>query len=216
MALDYRGARAAMVAQQLQARGIRDVRVLEVFREVPRHEFVDPALAGEAYADRPLPIGYGQTISQPYMVAIMTESLAPDKDDRVLEIGTGSGYQAAILSRLVRSVFTVERVTDLAENARRTFARLEYTNILQRVGDGTQGWKAYAPYDGIIVTAGAPAAPGSLLAQLADGGRLVIPVGSRGGQVLEIITREGDKYHTQHSVGCTFVPLYGEEGWRSE
>jgi len=212
--LEYTQARANMVEQQLRGHGIRNEAVLEVFREVPRHEFVDPGLRADAYEDRPLPIAHCQTISQPYMVALMTACLEPEADDRVLEIGTGSGYQAAILSRLVRAVFTVERISSLAEEARRAFERLGYTNILQRVGDGSVGWKAYAPFDGIVVTAAAPAAPPSLLAQLAEGGRLVVPTGPRGGQVLEVITRRGDEFVTLRSVSCAFVPLVGAEGWR--
>ena len=216
MALDYRRARAKMVEHQLKAQGIRDERILEVFRQVPRHEFVDAALAPQAYADRPLPIGHGQTISQPFMVAIMSALLELHQDHRVLEIGTGSGYQAAILARLVRSVFTVERVPELARAAQETFARLGYDNVLQRVGDGSLGWKQYGPYDRIVVTAAAPAAPESLKKQLADEGRLVVPTGSRIGQVLEVITRRGDDFDYQRSVACTFVPLRGAEGWSGD
>jgi protein-L-isoaspartate(D-aspartate) O-methyltransferase len=216
VAIGYRQARTSMVDTQLRARGIRDERILEVFREIPRHEFVDAGLVAEAYSDRPLPIGHGQTISQPYMVAIMTESLAPRRGDRVLEIGTGSGYQAAILSRLARSVFTVERISELAESAKRVFQQLGYTNILQRVGDGSPGWKAYAPYDEIVVTAAAPEVPSSLLEQLAEGGRLVVPTGSRTSQVLEVVTRTGDSFHRANTVACTFVPLLGEEGWKHD
>ncbi|MBD3235959.1 MAG: protein-L-isoaspartate(D-aspartate) O-methyltransferase [Candidatus Eisenbacteria bacterium] len=214
--MDYRQARQRMVEVQLEARGIRDARVLEAFRRVPRHEFVEPAMAAQAYADRPLPIGHGQTISQPYMVAIMTELLDLQPDHRVLEIGTGSGYQAAILAELARSVFTVERMPELARAARERFDRLGLDNILQRVGDGTLGWKQYAPYDRIVVTAGAPRVPASLRDQLVDGGLLVVPTGSRLGQVLELIRREGERFAHERSIACTFVPLCGAEGWQND
>jgi len=205
-----------MVEKQLRSRGIEDERVLAVFESLPRHAFVDQALAPQAYSDRALPIGHGQTISQPYMVAIMSEKLNPQPTEKVLEIGTGSGYQAAILSKLARSVFTVERIEPLAARAKQTFADLKLTNILQMVGDGSMGWKAFAPYDGIIVTAGAPRVPYPLLKQLAEGGRLIVPTGSRGGQMLTIITRRGDEYHEDRAVPCVFVPLVGEEGWGND
>jgi protein-L-isoaspartate(D-aspartate) O-methyltransferase len=213
VAIDYRQARRRLVDEQLRARGIADERVLAAFLEVPRHEFVDAALAPQAYTDRALPIGHGQTISQPYMVGIMTALLRPQPQDRVLEIGTGSGYQAAVLSRLVRTVFTVERLPALARRAQAAFERLGLTNILQRVGDGSLGWKAYAPYDGIVVTAGSPAVPASLLAQLGTGGRLVIPTGSRECQVLKVVTRGAQGDSEDHNLRCVFVPLVGEEGW---
>ncbi|MCK4414041.1 MAG: protein-L-isoaspartate(D-aspartate) O-methyltransferase [Candidatus Eisenbacteria sp.] len=202
-----------MVETQLRRRGLRDARVLEAFLRVPRHRFVDPALDGEAYADRALPIGFGQTISQPYMVALMTCALAPERHDRVLEVGTGSGYQAAILSRLVHTVFTIERIAPLAERARALFRELDLTNVIERVGDGSIGWISYAPYQGIIVTAGAPEIPPSLLAQLADGGRLVVPAGSRANQSLLVVTRRGEHYERREETACVFVPLLGKEGW---
>jgi len=210
---DFPQARERMVSEQLVARGVRDARVLAAMREVPRHAFVDAALAPQAYRDRPLPIGHGQTISQPYMVGLMSAALAPGRSDRVLEIGTGSGYQAAVLSRLVRSVFTIERIPALVERSRQTFAALGYTNVIQRVGDGTLGWQTHAPYDGILVTAGAPHVPGALVAQLAPGGRLVIPTGSRDAQTLRVLTRSGEELHEERSIPCVFVPLVGEEGW---
>jgi protein-L-isoaspartate(D-aspartate) O-methyltransferase len=213
---DYPQARARMVETQLRPRGIVDARVLDAFLAVPRHEFVDPGLAAEAYADRPLPIGYGQTISQPYMVAVMTQLLAPRPDARVLEIGTGSGYQAAILSRLTRTVFSVERIPGLAQRAKEAFARLGITNVLQRVGDGSIGWEAYAPYDGIVVTAGAPRVPPSLLAQLAEGGRLVVPTGGLATQTLRVLAREEGRIREREELGCVFVPLVGDEGWTDE
>ncbi len=216
MTIDYLRTRERMVATQLRARGITDERVLEAFQETPRHEFVDAALSAEAYADRPLPIGESQTISQPYMVGVMTASLRPQPGDRILEIGTGSGYQAAVLSRLVRSVYTIERLLGLAEHARQTLRRLGITNVIQRVGDGSRGWLAYAPYEGIVVTAGAPDVSPALLAQLMDGGRLVIPVGSRGVQRLSVIVRRGNSFERNDGFECTFVPLVGEHGWDAE
>ena len=210
----YPQARARMVATQLQGRGICDERVLAAFAEIPRHLFVDPALAEEAYADRALPIGFGQTISQPYMVALMTELLQPRTEDRVLEIGTGSGYQAAILSRLVHTVFTIERVASLAEGAGRVLRTLGITNVIQRVADGSAGWPGNAPYRGILVTAGAPDVPRSLLAQLSEGGRLVIPTGSRASQNLTVVERRGDQFFPVQRLACAFVPLLGREGWK--
>lgn len=202
-----------MVAQQLQSRDIRDRRILDAFLEIPRHQFVDSALAAQVYSDRAIPIGHGQTISQPYMVGAMTQALSPGPEDRILEIGTGSGYQTAVLARLARSVFTIERIAPLAQRAKAVFAELGFDNIIQKIGDGSVGWKTYAPYDGIIVTAGGPEVPDSLVAQLADGGRLVIPTGSRTHQELTIVTREGERYHTERGISCIFVPLIGEEGW---
>ena len=213
MSINYVRARRRMVDEQLGARGIANRRVLDAFLAVPRHEFVDSALAAQAYTDRALPIGHGQTISQPYMVGVMTEHLDPRPSDRVLEIGTGSGFQAAILSRLVREVYTVERLEPLAVRARAAFERIGISNITQRIGDGTLGWPEQAPFDGIIVTAGAPEVPPSLRGQLANGGRLIVPTGSRGSQILSIITREGDQLHEETRVPCVFVPLIGEEGW---
>lgn len=211
---DYPQARARMVAMQLRARGIRDERLLEAMGAVPRHAFVDAALAPEAYSDRPLPIGHGQTISQPFMVALMTAALAVEPEDRVLEIGTGSGYQAAILSLLSRSVFTVERVPALVARSREILAQLGVSNVVQRVGDGSLGWHTHAPYQGIVVTAGSPRVPRALLGQLVDGGRLVVPTGNREAQRLKVITRRGDAFEEDESIECVFVPLIGEEGWR--
>ena len=211
--MDFRQARSRMVSQQLRARGIRDERVLEAFLKVPREEFVEPALREQAYADRALPIGFGQTISQPYMVAIMTEMLAPEPDDRVLEVGTGSGYQAAILAQLVRSVFTIERIPELAEQARQRLQRLGITNVSVRTGDGSLGWPEHAPYDGILVAAAAPAVPKALREQLRHGARLVVPTGPRGTQMLSIVTRTSEGFQKRREVPCAFVPLIGEQGW---
>jgi protein-L-isoaspartate(D-aspartate) O-methyltransferase len=212
---DYTTVRLAMVRSQLQRRGITDGRVLQAMREVPRHAFVAPEWRHEAYSDRPLPIGDDQTISQPYMVAIMTQSLALQGHEWVLEVGTGSGYQAAVLSRLAAHVYSLEYFPALAENARVVLQRLGHTNVEVIVGDGGLGLPVYAPYEGIIVAAAAPHVPPPLLGQLAEGGRLVIPVGSATGQELFIITRHGDAYPQQRSVPCRFVPLLGQEGWTS-
>lgn len=210
---NYTVARLAMVRTQLQRRGITDARLLQAMREVPRHAFVPPEWRHEAYSDRPLPIGEGQTISQPFMVAIMTQSLALQGHERVLEIGTGSGYQAAVLGRLAAYVYSVEYLPALADSARAVLQRLGYTNVEVIVGDGSLGLPAYAPYDGIIVTAAAPRVPPPLLEQLTEGGRLVIPVGAAKTQELLIITRHGNAYPQERSVPCRFVPLLGQEGW---
>jgi protein-L-isoaspartate(D-aspartate) O-methyltransferase len=210
---DSTAARLAMVRSQLQRRGITDARVLSAMREVPRHAFVPPKWRHEAYSDRPLPIAHDQTISQPYMVAIMTQSLALRGHEHVLEVGTGSGYQAAVLSRLVAHVYSIEYFPALAESARAVLQRLGYTNVQVMVGDGGMGLPAQAPYDGIIVAAAAPHVPQPLLTQLAEGGRLVVPVGSVTSQELLIITRHGDDYPQGRSVPCRFVPLLGQEGW---
>ena len=210
---DYSAERLVMIRAQLQRRGITDTRVLQAMREVPRHAFVPPEWRHEAYSDRPLPIANDQTISQPYMVAIMTQSLVLQGHERVLEVGTGSGYQAAVLSRLAAHVYTIEYFPDLAERARALLQRLGCTNVHVVPGDGSLGLPAYAPYDGILVTAAAPHIPLPLLTQLAEGGRLVIPVGSVTSQELLIITRHGDAYAQVRSVPCRFVPLLGQEGW---
>jgi protein-L-isoaspartate(D-aspartate) O-methyltransferase len=205
--------RELMVEQQLLRRDIRDPKVLEAFRSVPRHRFVDIALRDSAYADHPLPIGEGQTISQPYMVALMTQCLELDGDTRVLEIGTGCGYQAAILSRLAAEGYTIERIASLSKKAEAILGELGYTNVHFFVGDGTQGLPASAPYDGIIVTAGSPKIPEPLVAQLTEGGRLVIPVGGRWSQELLVVRREGGSITQREVCGCVFVPLVGEHGW---
>lgn len=211
--MDYEAARDSMVRKQLMTRGITDTRVLAVMREVPRHLFVEEGLRSEAYDDSPLPIGRGQTISQPYMVAVMTELLSLTGEERVLEIGTGSGYQAAILSRLCRWVFTVERIESLSRRAQDILGLLRYENVTFFVGDGTEGWPSEAPFDGIIVTAGAPNVPDVLVDQLAEGGRLVIPVGSRFSQTLKRITRTPQGLHMEDHTGCRFVDLVGKFGW---
>jgi protein-L-isoaspartate(D-aspartate) O-methyltransferase len=206
--------RDRMVREQLEARGIRDPRVLQAMRDVPRHAFVDEALSGGAHGDHALPIGFGQTISQPFMVALMTELLRPRPEHRVLDVGTGSGYQAAVLARLVRTVFGVERIPGLALRAQETLRELGVANVVLMTGDGTLGWSRFAPFDGILVAAGGPEAPASLLEQLAEGGRLVMPVGTREAQRILIAERRpGGAIDTTDGISCTFVPLLGREGW---
>ncbi len=215
MMMDDCALRLDMVATQIAARGVRDARVLEAMREVPRHRFVPRSDLQAAYDDRPLPIGEGQTISQPYMVAVMTAVLSPQATDLVLEIGTGSGYQTAILARLAARVVSIERHAVLAARAKTVLDSLGINNVEIHVGDGTEGRPADAPFDRILVTAGAPAVPDSLRQQLADGGRLVIPVGSSGFQHVTIVDRSGDQYAERQGDACVFVPLIGRLGWHS-
>jgi protein-L-isoaspartate(D-aspartate) O-methyltransferase len=208
--------REKMVAEQIAGRGVRDPRVLAAMRSVPRHLFLPPEARGAAYADSPVRIGEGQTISQPYIVALMTELLEVSPEDKVLDVGTGSGYQAAILGRLAAEVHSIERFPSLAEAARTTLADLGYDDIHIYIGDGTLGYSPEAPYDRIIVGAAAPAVPPALKAQLADGGRLVLPVGSRVSQHLEIWDRVGDNFRKKDNIPVIFVPLIGEAGWQLE
>ncbi len=209
--------RMRMVDTQLRSRGIKDTRVLKAMEKIPRHLFVDEALQDQAYNDCPLPIAENQTISQPYMVALMTEALGLRGKEKVLELGTGSGYQTAVLAELADRVFSVERIASLASRARKILDSLNYFNVAIRVGDGTYGWREEAPFDGIIVTAGAPEVPKTLVEQLAVGGRLVIPVGGRYSQNLMRITRmseDVDDIETENLGGCRFVDLIGEHGWK--
>ena len=204
------------IDEQLVARGVRDPRVLDAMRRVPRDAFVPAAMRPYAYDDRALAIGSGQTISQPYMVAAMTEALGLTGGERVLDVGTGSGYQAAVLAELAREVITIERRPELAEAARATLGSLGYSTIDVLVGDGTLGSPAHAPFDSILVAAGAPRVPDALRDQLArDGGRLVIPVGPPEQQWLVVVTRSGDSYTESKGVGCVFVPLLGADGWQA-
>jgi protein-L-isoaspartate(D-aspartate) O-methyltransferase len=205
----YLSKRRTMVRAQIEARGVRDARVLEAMRRVPRHIFVPPAYRDEAYEDHPLPIGEGQTISQPYVVAVMTELLEPKPTDRVLEIGTGSGYQAAILAELVREVHTIEIIPELGERARKVLAESGFDNVFVSIGDGYRGLPAKAPFDGIIVTAAPTEVPKPLLDQLRIGGRLVIPVGSWD-QELKVYTRTKDGFESRSVFGVRFVPMTGE------
>jgi protein-L-isoaspartate(D-aspartate) O-methyltransferase len=206
--------REEMVRRQVAGRGINDPRVLKVMGEVPRHLFVSEALMDRAYGDFPLPIGEKQTISQPFIVAEMTQALSLTGEERVLELGTGSGYQAAILSRLVYRVYTIERIHTLYMRARKVFDALRYFNIVPRFSDGTTGWPDEAPFDAIIVTAGAPDIPPHLTDQLADGGRLVMPVGGADTQDLLRVTKVGETLVRENMGKCRFVPLIGEYGWK--
>ena len=205
--------RARMVDQQLRARGIADPRVLAAFRTVPRHRFVPPELQADAYADHPLAIGGGQTISQPYMVALMTSLLRLQGHERVLEIGTGSGYQAAILAELALEVYSVERLPELLSGVVERLTQLGYLNVHLSAGNGSLGWPEHAPYEGIIVTAAAPAIPEPLVEQLAEGARLVLPIGSPDRQMLVAAERHGRELRRREVTSCLFVPLVGRHGW---
>lgn len=211
---EYDSEREQMVVTQIISRGVRDVRVLEAMRLVPRHCFVQPEYQFLAYSDGPLPIGQGQTISQPYIVALMSELMQLNGQEKVLEVGTGSGYQAAVLAHLAAEVHTIERFPPLARYARRILKDLGLRNVAVHEGDGTLGLPEHAPYDAIMVTAAAPEVPAALLEQINDGGRLVIPVGTRGGQILEVWRRRGAQYDSESVIPVAFVPLIGEQGWK--
>lgn len=208
LASEEEAARRRMVRDQIEARGVTDGRVLAAMRRVPRHEFVPPDLRPRAYEDSPLPIGYDQTISQPYIVALMTSLARPEPNDRVLEIGTGSGYQAAVLSSLVKEVYSIEIVEPLATRAAHDLKRLGYTNVRVRKGDGYQGWPEYAPFAAIVVTAAPPTVPEPLKQQLKVGGRLVVPVGNAA-QTLRVITRTADGFRERSVLPVRFVPMTG-------
>jgi protein-L-isoaspartate(D-aspartate) O-methyltransferase len=210
---DFAGTRETMVESQLRRRGIRSALVLEAMSTVPRHEFVPTGLRIHAYDDKPLPIGAGQTISQPFMVAAMTEALDLTGAERVLEIGTGSGYQAAVISQLAREVLSVERDTPLALAAQQRLTRLGYSNVSVHNGDGSMGLAEAAPYDAILVTAAAPMIPPLLAGQLREGGRLVIPVGPRENQELMLARKTGGELQPRALLDCRFVPLLGLHGW---
>jgi protein-L-isoaspartate(D-aspartate) O-methyltransferase len=203
-----------MVQEQIIARGVRDSRVIEALRRVPRHLFVDPGLVSRAYDDTALPIGAKQTLSQPYIAARMTEALRLKREEKVLEIGTGSGYQTALLAELCFNVFSVEKIRALSRRARVLLDRLEYHNIALHVGDGTIGWSEHAPYDAIVVAAAAPDCPKPLLEQLAVGGRLVLPVGDANNQSLLRVTRAAAGFQREELGECRFVKLLGKYGWR--
>ncbi len=205
--------RENMVRYQLSRRGIHDARVIEAMRNLPRHLFVPERLRDMAYQDRPLDIGQGQTISQPYMVALMTQLLELTPEDRVLEVGAGSGYQSAILGYLASEVYTIERIPELADQARKRLEEAAIPNVTVLVGDGTLGHESAAPYDAILVTAAAPSIPSALKQQLAQDGRLVCPVGERGEQILVRIRRKGEEFPIERHTPCMFVPLIGAEGW---
>lgn len=203
-----------MVETQLRKRGVKDEGVLHAMAAVPRHEFVPPQSVSLAYADEPLPIGEGQTISQPYIVAAMTEALQLRGSERVLEIGTGSGYQAAVLSLLCQEIYSIECRPELARSAAARLQRLGFQNAHVHCGDGTLGLKEFAPYDAILVAAAAPSLPEPLLEQLNEGGRMIAPIGSEEHQQLLLLTRHGNDYASEHREGCRFVPLIGRYGWK--
>lgn len=211
--INFNKARERMVETQLVGRGITDSRVLDAMRKVPRHHFVDEALQDQAYNDHPLPIGDKQTISQPYIVALMTEILRLTGGEKVLEIGTGSGYQGAVLAELAGRVFSIERHPGLAYRANQVLQKLGYTNVIIRVGDGSMGWPDDAPFDGIIVTAGTPKIPQPLIDQIAVGGRLVVPVGDRFSQELVLVERSREGVKHTNLGGVRFVDLVGKWGW---
>jgi protein-L-isoaspartate(D-aspartate) O-methyltransferase len=210
---DFDALRARMVSDQLAARGIRDPRVLAAMGTVPREAFTDPEDRRRAYEDAPIDIGWGQTISQPYMVALICEAAAVGPDDRVLDVGAGSGYQAAVLAELAREVHTIERIEQLAERAREKLAAAGYERVVVHEGDGSLGLPELAPYDAVTVAAAAPGLPEALYDQLAQGGRLVVPVGDRRGQRLEVAVKSPEGPAIVHSVACRFVPLVGAEGY---
>jgi protein-L-isoaspartate(D-aspartate) O-methyltransferase len=205
--------RARMVAEQLRARGIRDERVLQAMARVPRHEFVPPDTVAVAYGDHPIAIAEGQTISQPYMVASMLEALELSPTDTVLEVGTGSGYQAALLAELAAEVFTIERFPSLAAKAQRILAHLNYANVIVATGDGSEGLGQYAPFNAIVVAAASPQVPSALVEQLREGGRLVLPVGSAEEQELQVIRKASGSISLERRYPCKFVPLIGKHGF---
>jgi len=213
--VEFAPLRAEMIEKQLRRRGITDEAVISAMFAVPRHAFVPLELQSQAYDDIPLPIGSGQTISQPYIVAAMTGALRLNPTDRVLEVGTGCGYQAAILCRLAQEVFTVENRPELASAASERLARLGYSNIHFHCGDGTLGLPEFAPFDAILVSAAAPAIPQPLLAQLREGGRMIIPVGDTDSQRLQLFEKRGDAFSKKALEGCRFVPLVGRYGWQT-
>ena len=214
--MDYEVARARMVKEQLIKRGINDERVLMAIGSVPRHIFLDQAFWPRAYGDHPLPIGHNQTISQPYIVALMCQELKLEEGKKILEIGTGSGYQSAVLAVMGYSVYTIERYEELSVRAEDIIKRLEITGVHFKIGDGSIGWEKESPFDGIIVTAGAPAVPEDLMEQVITGGKIIIPVGDRFSQRMQIIEK-GEKIIEKRDIcGCTFVPLVGKQGWDYE
>lgn len=206
--------RDRMVIEQLKSRDIRDKKVLEVFSNIPRHAFVPENLKNDAYCDFPLSIGKGQTISQPYIVALMTQALRLNGTEHVLEIGTGSGYQTAVLAELAAWVYSIERIPELAKQAKNTLDSLNYKNITVKVDDGTCGWEEFAPYDAIIATAGSPDICAPLVDQLKEGGVMVIPLGGSFSQMLTLVEKKGHQILTKDICGCVFVPLLGRYGWK--
>ena len=214
--MSFEEPRRRMVHEQLEWRGISDPRLLEAFRRVPRHLFVPPEQQAQAYEDHPIPIGVGQTISQPYMVALMVQLLKLQGHERILEVGTGSGYQLAILAELALEIYSVERLPELAAGALRRLEELGFLNVHISSGNGSLGWPEHAPYDGIVVAAGSPGIPQPLVDQLTDGGRLVIPVGSPQTQTLTLAEKRSGQVRLTALTQCVFVPLVGEHGWPSD
>lgn len=214
--MDLQKLRDMMIDSQLLPRGIRDTRLIDAMRRVPRHLFMDESLWYKAYDDMALPVGEGQTISQPYMVAVMTELLGLSGSEKTLEIGTGSGYQAAILAELSSEVYSIERIKSLSEKAGKTLESLGYVNIHLKVGDGTLGWPEAAPFDRILITAGAPEIPQTLIEQLSEGGTIIAPVGDRFSQQLMKVTKQKGRLSKEYQTPCVFVPLVGKFGWKEE
>jgi protein-L-isoaspartate(D-aspartate) O-methyltransferase len=211
---EWKVERERMVTEQIIARGIKDQLLIDAMKRVPRHLFVDQTYNHQAYKDYPLPIGFDQTISQPYMVASMTELLELKGAEKVLEIGTGSGYQTAILAILCEKVYTIERITQLRQRAAAILDKLGFRNVSLTVGDGSLGWAEFGPYNAILVTAGAPEIPNALITQLAENGRLVIPVGDEFSQILNLVRKHKGRIYRKEFFGCAFVPLIGKEGWK--
>jgi protein-L-isoaspartate(D-aspartate) O-methyltransferase len=209
-------AQRRQLIERMQERGIRDLEILRAFDLIPRHEFLPEAVQHRAYEDTPVPIGFGQTASQPSLQALYMQTLQIGRDDKVLEVGTGSGFQTAVLAQLADRVYSIERLRELAVRARETLERLRISNVAILVGDGTIGWRRYAPYDAILVAAGGPEVPEPLLAQLSIGGRMLIPVGGKDAQRLMLIRRTAEGYTSEEVVDCLFVPLVGRFGWRDE
>lgn len=209
----YAGQRRKMIEEQLINRGIKDTKVLAAMNSVPRHFFVQESFHHKAYGDHPLPIGGSQTISQPYIVGAMTEALQLQGHERVLEIGTGSGYQTAVLAEIADKVFTIERIKSIAKTAKTQLDQLGYANILYKIFDGTYGWRDQSPYDAILITAAGPDIPKTLIEQVIDGGRIVAPVGEQGAQTLSVLTKVGSGTRIKKLTGCSFVPLIGKYGW---
>ena len=214
--MNYEILRKRMAEEQLIARGIKNQGVLDAFRKIERHKFIPEDLRSSSYADFPVPIGEGQTISQPYIVALMTECLSLTGQEKVLEIGTGSGYQTAILAELAKEVYSIERFEKLAKNAQKTLNELGYTNIKIKVGDGTLGWEEEAPFDRIIITAASPRIPLPLTEQLKENGKLILPLGESFSQVLTLVEKKKDRLESIQVCGCVFVPLVGKYGWKGE
>ena len=214
--MDFQRLRNVMVDTQIISRGVKDPRVIAAMRKVPRHLFMDESSRYKAYDDMALPVGEGQTISQPYMVAVMTELLGLGGDEKVLEIGTGSGYQAAVLAELSRELYTIERIQSLSDRAREVIAELGYSNIHMKVGDGTLGWPEAAPFDRILITAAAPSVPEPLVNQLSEGGILVAPVGDRFSQQLVRLLKQKGNLLKEYQTPCVFVPLVGKHGWKTD